>query len=200
MQRLRQRICEQGLVLSDRVLKVDSFLNHQVDPALISEIGKTMAERYRHEGITKVMTIEASGIHIAFAVASVLGVPFVYGKKKKATTQSDELYRRSVYSYTRQETYEITVSKPFLSVADTVLIVDDILAEGAALNGLIGIVHDAGARLAGVSVVIEKSFQSGRKTLDDAGIPVYALARISKMSPETGVEFVHENDEEAVVR
>lgn len=195
MQTLQQRILKDGLVLSDRILKVDSFLNHQVDPPLIDDIGKDIALRFRNRGITKILTLEASGIHIAYATALHLGVPFVYGKKKKATTQSGEVFTSSVYSHTREETYLITVSKAFLSPDDCVLIVDDILAEGAGAGGLVEIVRDAGARLVGVSVVIEKSFQNGRRQLDDSKIPVYSLVRIARMSTTTGVEFIDESNQ-----
>jgi xanthine phosphoribosyltransferase len=192
MKELKDRILQDGKVLSERVIKVDSFLNHQVDPALTIEIGKVMADRFRDQKITKVLTIEASGIHIAFATALSLAVPFVYAKKKKAITQSGDTYVASVFSFTRQETTQITLSKQFLTAEDRVLIVDDILAEGAALTGLIEIVKEAGAQLVGVSIAIEKSFQQGRKKLDEAGIEVYSLARIGNMSPEDGIEFLSE--------
>jgi xanthine phosphoribosyltransferase len=190
MQTLQDYIRQEATVLSDRVLKVNSFLNHQVNPSLVMDIGKDIAERFRLEGLTKVLTIEASGIHIAFAVALNLNVPFVYAKKTKAITQSGDTYSASVYSFTRQETYQITVSKEFLAADDRVLIVDDILAEGAGVSGLLEIIEASRATLVGASVVIEKSFQNGRKVLDGAGIPLYALARIGRMSPTTGIEFL----------
>ncbi|WAH37584.1 xanthine phosphoribosyltransferase [Alicyclobacillus dauci] len=190
MEWLQDYIRREGKVLSDRVLKVNSFLNHQVDPTLVMKLGQSIGERFKDEGVTKVVTIEASGIHIAFAAALALGVPFLYAKKTKAITQSGDVYSASVYSFTRQQTYEITVSKEFLSSDDRVLIVDDILAEGAGVRGLREIIEAAGATLVGVSVVVEKSFQSGRKSLDDAGVPVYALARIGRMSPTVGIEFL----------
>lgn len=174
-------------------MKVNSFLNHQVDPFLIRDIGEHIAKRFEGTPITKVLTIEASGIHIAYAVSLALGVPFVYAKKSKAITQSG-VYSASVYSFTRQQKYEITVSKEFLSADDKVLIVDDILAEGAGVRGLLEILHQADASLVAVSVVVEKSFQNGRKLLDDAGYPIYALARIKAMSPETGIEFIEESE------
>lgn len=189
---LQEYLRKEGNVLSDRVIKVNSFLNHQVDPHLVMRIGSHIAERFKNEGITKVLTIEASGIHIAFAVALSLNVPFLYAKKTKAITQSD-VFASAVYSFTRQQTYQITVSKDFLSSEDRVLIVDDILAEGAGVRGLIDIITQADATLVGIGVVIEKSFQNGRKLLDDAGYPVYALARIARLSPETGIEFMSES-------
>jgi xanthine phosphoribosyltransferase len=173
------------------VVKVDSFLNHQVDPALTMEIGRTFADRFRNESVTKVLTVEASGIHLAMATAFALGVPFVYAKKKRAVTQSEEVYVASVYSFTRQETYQITVSKSYLREGERVLIIDDILAEGNALIGLIDIVRQANAQVVGVGIAIEKSFQDGRRKLEEAGVSVQSLVRIASM--ENGVmTFVEE--------
>lgn len=190
---LQDYLNKEARVLSDKVIKVNSFLNHQVHPPLIQAIGTHIAKRFENEPITKVLTIEASGIHIAYAVALALGVPFVYAKKSKAITQSG-VYSTSVYSFTRQQKYEIAVAEEFLSPQDNVLIVDDILAEGAGVRGLLEILEQADASLVAVSVVIEKSFQNGRKMLDDAGYPVYALARIASMSPETGIKFIEESE------
>lgn len=189
MRELEDYIRREGTVLSERVVKVNSFLNHKVDPTLIMDLGKEMARHFRHESITKILTIEASGIHLAFATAYALGIPFVYAKKTKAITQSN-IYHASVYSYTRQQTYTITVSKEFLEPEDRILIVDDILAEGAGVNGLLEIIRAAKSTLVAVSVAIEKSFQNGRNRLIEAGIPVYSLARIARMSPDTGIEFI----------
>jgi len=184
MKSLQERIQRDGKVLSSHVLKVDAFLNHQVDPLLTMEIGKEFAERFRGEKITKVLTIEASGIHFAMATAFALQVPFVYAKKKKAVTLTEEVYSAPVYSFTRQEQYQISVSRKYLSAEDRVLIVDDFLATGAALVGLTDIVKDAGAHLVGVGAVIEKSFQEGRGLLEQRGIRIESLARIISMSPE----------------
>ncbi len=191
MKALQDRIRRDGLVLSSHVLKVDSFLNHQVDPLLTMEIGRAFAERFSYEGVTKVLTIEASGIHFALATAVALGVPFVYAKKKKAVTLTEDVYSVPVYSFTRQETYQVSVSKSYLSADDRVLIVDDFLATGAALIGLAAIVRQAGAHLVGVGAVIEKSFQDGRAKLEEAGIPVHSLARIKDMSPGQ-IHFIEE--------
>lgn len=180
---LQERIVRDGKVLSSQVLKVDSFLNHQVDPALTMRIGEAFADLFREERVTKVLTIEASGIHFALATAYALGVPFVYAKKKKAVTLTEEVYSVPVHSFTRQETYQISVSKQYLSSEDRVLIVDDFLATGAALLGLTKIVADAGAHLIGVGAVVEKSFQEGRGLLEQAGVRVESLARIASMSP-----------------
>lgn len=191
MELLRNRVLHEGRVLSPKVVKVDSFLNHQVDPALTMEIGRTFADLFRNESVTKVLTIEASGIHFAMATAYALGVPFVYAKKKRAVTQSEEVYVASVHSFTRQETYQITVSKAYLCEGERVLIVDDILAEGNAIVGLVDIVSQAKAQVVGVGIAIEKSFQDGRRKLEEAGVSVQSLVRIASM--ENGVmTFVEE--------
>ncbi|UUZ86227.1 xanthine phosphoribosyltransferase [Paenibacillus sp. P26] len=150
MKLLQDRIREEGLILSDTVLKVDSFLNHQVDTYLALEIGREFARIFGHKTITKVLTIEASGIQFAMATAIALGVPFIYAKKKKAVTLSEQVYSAPVHSFTRQETYQVSISRKYLSPSDQVLIVDDFLATGAALVGLVDIVKEAGAELMGV--------------------------------------------------
>ncbi|MFD2370703.1 xanthine phosphoribosyltransferase [Brevibacillus sp. GCM10020057] len=182
MKELQERIVRDGKVLSESVLKVDAFLNHQVDPQLTMKIGARFAELFREENVTKVVTIEASGIHFALATSYALGVPFVYAKKKKAVTLTEEVYSAKVHSFTRQETYQISVSKQYLQAGDRVLIVDDFLATGAALIGLAQIVKDAGAHLVGIGAVIEKSFQEGRGLLEKQGIRIESLARIQSMS------------------
>jgi len=183
MKLLEERIRQEGLILSDKVLKVDSFLNHQVDTALALEIGREFAAAFREEPVTKVLTIEASGIQFAMATGIALNVPFVYAKKKKAITQGDEVYSAPVHSFTRQETYQVSVARKYIGPGDHVLIVDDFLATGAALVGLVQIVRESGASLAGVGCVIEKSFQEGRGLLEDMGVDVRSLARIASMSP-----------------
>ncbi|AIQ26589.1 xanthine phosphoribosyltransferase [Paenibacillus sp. NPDC058367] len=183
MKVLQERIRQEGLILSDTVLKVDSFLNHQVDTELALQIGQEFKKLFGHQPITKVITIEASGIQFAMATAIALGVPFVYAKKKKAVTLSEAVYSAPVHSFTRQEDYLVSVSQKYLGPDDKVLIVDDFLATGAALVGLVDIVKEAGAKLLGVGCVIEKSFQEGRSLLENRGIEVHALARIASMSP-----------------
>ena len=183
MKVLQERIRQEGLILSDTVLKVDSFLNHQVDTELALQIGQEFKKLFGHQPITKVITIEASGIEFAMATAIALGVPFVYAKKKKAVTLSEAVYSAPVHSFTRQEDYLVSVSQKYLGPDDKVLIVDDFLATGAALVGLVDIVKEAGAELLGVGCVIEKSFQEGRSLLENRGIEVHALARIASMSP-----------------
>ncbi|ALS29202.1 xanthine phosphoribosyltransferase [Paenibacillus cisolokensis] len=183
MKLLEERIRQEGLILSDTVLKVDSFLNHQVDTVLALEIGKEFGRIFADEPVTKVLTIEASGIQFAMATAIALGVPFLYAKKKKAVTQSDAVYSVPVHSFTRQETYQVSVSRRYLGPDDNVLIVDDFLATGAALAGLVDIVNESGAKLAGVGCVIEKSFQEGRDLLERKGVRIHSLVRIASMSP-----------------
>ncbi|WIM40214.1 xanthine phosphoribosyltransferase [Paenibacillus sp. PK4536] len=191
MKALQERIRQEGQILSEKVLKVDSFLNHQVDTALAVEIGKEFARLFAHEKITKVLTIEASGIQFAMATGIALGVPFVYAKKKKAITQGDVVYAASVHSFTKQETYQVTIVQSYLNKEDRILIVDDFLATGAALVGLADIVEASGATLVGVGCVIEKTFQEGRGLLEERQIPIQSLARISSMSPEH-VDFIDE--------
>lgn len=191
MKLLEERIRQEGLILSDTVLKVDSFLNHQVDTQLALETGREFARIFAGETITKVLTIEASGIQFAMAAGIALNVPFVYAKKKKAVTLSEKVYSASVHSFTRQETYQVSVSQKYLGPDDKVLIVDDFLATGAALVGLVDIVREAGAELVGVGCVIEKSFQEGRGLLEQKGVRVHSLARIASMSPGE-VYFIEE--------
>ncbi|MCX7571713.1 xanthine phosphoribosyltransferase [Tumebacillus sp. DT12] len=202
MKLLQDRIRQDGQVLTETVLKVDTFLNHQVDPMLTMEIGKAFAQKAESAGVTKVLTIEASGIHFAMATAFTLGVPFLYAKKKKAVTLTEDLYTTEVFSFTRQESFQVSVSKRYLNAEDRVLIVDDFLATGDALLGLVEIVRQAGATLVGVGAVVEKSFQDGRAKLEAAGVEIHSLARIRSMSPETGVTFIEETlteNEEALV-
>ncbi|MGV7118885.1 xanthine phosphoribosyltransferase [Paenibacillus kyungheensis] len=191
MKELQERIRQEGQILSEKVLKVDSFLNHQVDTQLAVEIGKEFARLFAHEKITKVLTIEASGIQFAMATGIALGVPFVYAKKKKAITQGDVVYAASVHSFTKQETYQVTIVQSYLNKEDRILIVDDFLATGAALVGLADIVKASGATLVGVGCVIEKTFQEGRGLLEERQIPIQSLARISSMSPGH-VDFIEE--------
>ncbi|MEK5025367.1 xanthine phosphoribosyltransferase [Paenibacillus sp. FSL M7-1046] len=183
MKILEERIREEGLILSDTVLKVDSFLNHQVDTELALQIGQEFKTIFGHLPVTKVLTVEASGIQFAMAAGIALKVPFIYAKKKKAITQSEDVYSAPVHSFTRQEHYRISISQKYLGPGDKVLIVDDFLATGAALVGLADIVEESGAELLGVGCVIEKSFQEGRSLLEKRGIPVHALARIASMAP-----------------
>ncbi|ABZ84024.1 xanthine phosphoribosyltransferase [Heliomicrobium modesticaldum Ice1] len=182
MQELKDRILAEGEVIGTHILKVDTFLNHQIDPAFILRMGKELADRFAGAGITRVLTVEASGIAVASAVALSLNVPVVFAKKKQASTQSD-VYTSQIYSFTRQESVNITVSKKFLPADDVVLIVDDFLAHGEALKGLVDIVRQSGAGLAGAGIVIEKLFQRGGAALRAEGMRIETLAAIERMEP-----------------
>ncbi len=191
MQLLKEAIREKGNVLSNDVLKVDHFLNHQVDTNLMIAIGLEFAKRFENEKITKVLTIESSGIAPSLMAANKLDVPLIFARKKKSLTMNNNVFVSQVYSFTKRETNDITVSKDFLQENDRVLIIDDFLANGQAAKGLIDIVKQAKAEVAGFGIVIEKSFQDGREQLIDAGYRVESLARIHSL--ENGqVHFVDE--------
>ncbi|WP_010650246.1 xanthine phosphoribosyltransferase [Oceanobacillus massiliensis] len=181
MELLKQKIIDEGKVLSDSVLKVDAFLNHQIDPVFMQEIGKEFAGRFANTGITKILTIESSGIAPATMTGLELGVPVIFARKRKSLTLTDHLYSAEVYSYTKKESNEISVSKDFIKSDDVVLIMDDFLANGQAALGLIGILKQAGARIAGVGIVIEKGFQNGSSLLKEQGIKVESLAIIDSL-------------------
>ncbi|MCX7781100.1 MAG: xanthine phosphoribosyltransferase [Negativicutes bacterium] len=184
MQELKARILAEGQVIGcNEVLKVDSFLNHQIDPQFIMRMGKELAGRFQAAGVTKVLTVEASGIAVAMAVALHLGVPVVFAKKKHAVTQQGGLYSAEIYSFTRRETVHITVESRYLDARDVVLVVDDFLAHGEALHGLTELIKQAGAKLAGAGIVIEKRFQHGGDQLRADGVTIEALAAIEKMEP-----------------
>ncbi len=189
MEKLVERIKTHGNVLGEGVLKVDQFLTHQVDYELMKEIGTVFAERFQGSGITKVVTIEASGIAPALFTAEQLQVPMIFARKAKSLTMDEELLTASVYSFTKQVTSQVSISKKFLSSEDTVLIIDDFLANGQAAKGLIELCQQAGANVVGIGIVIEKSFQSGRQLLEEMGIPVVSLARIASLS-EGQVSFL----------
>ncbi|MBP2666660.1 MAG: xanthine phosphoribosyltransferase [Firmicutes bacterium] len=183
MKELQDRILADGQVIGNNILKVDAFLNHQIDPQFILKIGAELAARFNNEGVTKVLTVEASGIAVAMAAALTLGVPVVFAKKKQALTQEGDVYSAPVFSFTRKEHLEITVTKCYLSADDVVLIIDDFLAHGEALNGLISLVEQAGGKLAGAGIVIEKRFQKGGDAIRDRGVRVESLAAIERMQP-----------------
>lgn len=194
MKLLRDKVMTEGIVLSDNVLKVDSFLNHQMDPVLMKEVGGEFARRFAGEGITKVLTIESSGIAPAIMTALELGVPMIFARKHKSLTLKNDILVEKVYSFTKRETNEITVSKKFLSSDDRVLIIDDFLANGEAAFGLARIVEQVGASVAGIGIVIEKSFQPGARLLHEAGYRVDSLVRIASLENGT-VAFVEEMHE-----
>ncbi|KLD90167.1 xanthine phosphoribosyltransferase [Streptococcus agalactiae] len=178
MKLLEERILKDGDVLGENILKVDSFLTHQVDFELMQEIGKVFADKYKEAGITKVVTIEASGIAPAVYAAQALGVPMIFAKKAKNITMTEGILTAEVYSFTKQVTSQVSIVSRFLSNDDTVLIIDDFLANGQAAKGLLEIIAQAGAKVAGIGIVIEKSFQDGRDLLEKTGVPVTSLARI----------------------
>ncbi|MBD7975688.1 xanthine phosphoribosyltransferase [Serpens gallinarum] len=189
MEQLKQKIRTCGVVLSDKVLKVDAFLNHQIDPLLMQQIGHEFAERFRDQGITKIVTIEASGIAPAVMAGLELGVPVIFARKHQSLTLTDNLLTAAVYSFTKQVESTIAVSTRHLDASDRVLIIDDFLANGKAAKGLISIIQQAGASIAGLGIVIEKSFQNGRQELEADGFRVESLARIQSL--ENGqVSFV----------
>ncbi len=180
MEELKQRIMEEGKVLNNRVLKVDSFLNHQIDPKLFVAIGKEIAARFKDQGIQRIVTIEASGIAIALQAAIEMDLPLVFARKKKSILMTDDVYHSVVYSYTKEENYDVTISKRFLPAGEKVLIIDDFLASGEAAKGLAKLVESAGDTVAGIAIVIEKSFQPGRERLERAGYNVQSLVRIKE--------------------
>ncbi|MGQ5112761.1 xanthine phosphoribosyltransferase [Bacillus halotolerans] len=191
MEALKRKIEEEGVVLSDQVLKVDAFLNHQIDPLLMKKIGDEFAARFEKDGITKIVTIESSGIAPAVMAGLQMGVPVVFARKHKSLTLTDNLLTSSVYSFTKRTESQIAVSGNHLSDQDRVLIIDDFLANGQAALGLVSIVQQAGASVAGLGIVIEKSFQPGREELVKHGYRVESLARIESL--EKGkVSFVQE--------
>ncbi|MCM3236765.1 xanthine phosphoribosyltransferase [Heyndrickxia oleronia] len=181
MKLLKEKIKQDGVVLSDSILKVDSFLNHQIDPVLMKEIGDEFVKRFQNEKITKILTIESSGISPAVMAGLNLGVNVIFARKRKSLTLVDELYTASVHSFTKNVTNEIAVSKRFINENDHVLVIDDFLANGQAALGLLDIVEQAGATVAGIGIVIEKAFQDGGKLLRNKGIRVESLAEIEKL-------------------
>lgn len=182
MQSLKKRILEEGRLIGDDILKVDSFLNHQIDPLLMEEIGVEFGRRFAGERITRILTIETSGIAPALFAARALKVSVVYAKKAGARNQDASCFQTSVHSFTRDKDYIIQVSKRYLEPEDRILLIDDFLANGQALIGLADIVAQAGATLVGAGVVIEKGFQDGGRLARSMGIRVESLAVIKKMT------------------
>lgn len=188
MKLLEQRILEDGVMEGEDVLKVDSFLNHQMDVALFAEMGKEWARLFAQDNVTKILTIEASGIGIACVVAQQFGVPVLFAKKNKTKNIAGQVYTAQVESFTHGRVYDIIVSKKFLGPGDRVLLIDDFLANGAALQGLIKLVRDSGATLVGAGIAVEKAFQPGGELIRSMGVRVESLARIKSMSSQ-GIEF-----------
>ena len=183
---LEERIVKDGVVKSGNVLKVDSFLNHQMDIALMEEIGREFKRRFGHKPVTKVVTIEASGIGIAAFVAREFGVPMVFAKKSKSINIDGDMYVAEVESFTHKNRNTVLVSKQFLSDKDHVLIVDDFLANGCALQGLISIVDQAGGTVEGIGIAVEKGFQVGGQVIRNLGYQLESLAIVESMNHETG--------------
>ena len=182
---LEERILKDGVVKEGNILKVDSFLNHQMDVRLLDEIGEEFYRRFADTEVTKVLTIEASGIAIAYAVARCFGVPMVFAKKAKSVNIDGDMYTSEVESFTHKNKNQVIVSKKFLSSSDKVLIVDDFLANGCALQGLISITEQAGASVAGIGIVIEKGFQYGGRSIRNLGYRLESLAIVESMDAQT---------------
>ena len=186
MDLLKEKIVKEGQVYPGNILKVDCFLNHQIDCTFLREVGKEFHRLFKDEGVNKILTIEASGIAIGTVVAQEFKCPLVFAKKNKTKNIAGNVYSSSVESFTHSTTYNIIVSEKFLNPGDKVLIVDDFLAVGNALKGLIDLVKQSGAELVGCGTVIEKGYQHGGDALREAGIRVESLAIIGSMNDETG--------------
>ena len=189
MQLLKERILSDGRCVGEGILKVDSFINHQIDVDFITELAKELKRLYAGEEITKILTIEASGIGIACIVAQEFHVPVVFAKKNKTINIANDVYTSKVESFTHKRTYDIIVSKDFLKPEDKVLIIDDFLAMGSALQGLISLIRDAGATIVGAGIIIEKAYQQGGQMIRDMGVRVESLARIKSMDNNV-IEFI----------
>lgn len=185
---LKDRILKDGKILKGDILKVDSFLNHQIDVSLLDEMGKEFYKKFGDRAVTKILTIEASGIAIASITARFFNCPVLFAKKTPSSNLSDDVYTSSVRSYTHNATYNIKVAKSYLKAEDRVLIVDDFAANGNALTGLIDLVKDAGATIVGACIAIEKGYQGGADALRSQGYDIYSLAIIDKMDAD-GIVF-----------
>ena len=183
---LEERILKDGIVKEGNVLKVDSFLNHQMDVELLDQLGEAFYERFRDKGITKILTIEASGIAIACAAAKYFKTPVVFAKKSKSVNIDGDLYVVTVESFTHKNVNKVVVSKKFLTAGERILIIDDFLANGCALQGLISIVEDAGATVEGIGIAIEKGFQIGGTVIRNLGHDLYSVAIVDAMDAERG--------------
>ena len=183
---LEERILKDGMVKEGNVLKVDSFLNHQMDIALLDQIGEEFHRRFADKKITKVLTIEASGIAIAYAVARCFGVPMVFAKKAKSINIDGDMYTAEVESFTHKNKNQVIVSKRFLSADERLVVIDDFLANGCALQGLISIAETAGATVEGIGIVIEKGFQYGGRSIRNLGYHLESLAIVESMDAATG--------------
>lgn len=192
MKLLQDRIVADGKIEAGNILKVDSFLNHQIDVSLLEEIGQEFKRQFEDREVNKILTIEASGIAIACIAARYFNVPVVFAKKSRSLNIAGDVYTAKVESFTHKNTNDIIVSKKFLSPEDRILIVDDFLANGKAILGLCQLVEQAGATLVGAGVVIEKGFQDGGKRIREAGIDLRSLAILEEMDVNTGIRFREE--------
>lgn len=194
MSYLKEKMIKDGVVVNENVIKVDSFLNHQLDPVVLAEISKEIVHYFKDKEITKIMTIEASGIAPAILIASEFNVPMLFAKKSEPSTmEKDDQYSTDIHSFTKGITSRVLVSKKYLSPDDKVLIIDDFLANGEAALGLIDLVEQAGAETVGVGICVEKSFQPGRQKLEDKGVDIYSLVRIASLAGNK-ITFVEENE------
>ena len=191
MESLRRKILEEGNALSETVLKVDSYLNHQVDAQLMYEMGTYFKEYFKNHNITKIFTIESSGIAPTAMTALQMNLPMVTLKKQGSKILNGDVYQTTVHSFTKGTDYELTLSKKYINEDDNILIIDDFLANGEAALGAARLVENAGAKVAGIGIVIEKSFQPGPKLLEEKGYDVYSLARIARLDKDV-IEFVEE--------
>lgn len=188
MQELNEKIKQFGTVLPGNVLKVDAFLNHQVDPELMLHVGQEFARRFAGEGITKIWTVESSGIAPAVMTGLAMKLPVIFARKHKSLTLNNNMYVADVYSYTKKTTNRISISKKYVAPDDKVLMIDDFLANGQAVEGILEIADQAGIQVAGAGIVIEKSFQPGGQELRDRGVRVESLARIKSLA-DNQIEF-----------
>ena len=191
MQALKDRILKEGKNLGNGILKVDGFINHQVDPILMDACGEELARRFRHVGATKVLTAEISGIAPAVTTALHLGVPVVYARKHKPITMPDQVFLTLTPSHTKGRTVELIISPEYLAGGERLLIIDDFLATGATILGLVRLAQTAGAVIVGVGALIEKTFEGGRQALQSLGVPIESLARIKAMHDD---EIIFEDE------
>ena len=189
MRLLEEKICKEGKVYEGNVLKVDSFLNHQMDVDFLCQLGQEFYRLYADCGVNKILTIEASGIGIACLTAQFFHCPVVFAKKSRTLNLSSKLWTSKVHSYTHNTDHDVVVSKKYLGEGDRVLIIDDFLANGSALNALIDLCNQSGATVVGAGIVIEKAYQEGGKSIRSKGVRVESLARVVSMDPEKGIKF-----------
>lgn len=190
MKALKEKIINEGTILPGGILRVDSFLNHQIDVKLVSDCGKAWYEMFKDEGVTKILTIESAGIGIAALTAQYFGVPVLYAKKTRSAAIGAEYLSTKVVSYTHGQVYDVIVGKNYITPEDKVLIVDDFLSGGSALKVLINLTEMAGAKVVGAGIVIEKAYQDGGKNLRELGYRIESLAKIESMSLADGIRFV----------